>query len=227
MTSHISVFGHRGWPTRFPDNCLAGFLAATEVSDGVELDVRRSSDGKLVLCHDPVLSGYVVAQTPWSTLAEVDLGSGHHPALLDEVMAALPDTPIQLEVKNLPFDPGFEPDHRLALETAERARPGDYVTGFNPETLRAVRQVFPDVATGLAVPVGVALDESVKQCFDAGHRAVVPEHSLIVEDVPDGIEVFTWTVNTPARAVELADLGVTGIITDDPGLISQTVRRDR
>ena len=227
MKSQPSVFGHRGWPARFPDNCLAGFLAAAEVADGVELDVRRSSDGKLVLSHDPVISGFVVADTPWSTLAEIDLGSGHHPALLDEVMAALPDTPIQLEVKNLAFDPGFEPDHRLALETAERARPGDYVTGFNPETLRAVRQVFPDVATGLAVPAGVALDEAVKQCLDAGHRAVVPHHSLVIATVPGGIEVFTWTVDGPERAIELADFGVTGIITNDPGLITRTLRSDR
>jgi glycerophosphoryl diester phosphodiesterase len=227
MIGQPSIVGHRGWPARFPDNCLAGFLAAATVSDMVELDVRRSSDGKLVLSHDPFLDGVSVSATPWSTLAELDLGGGHHPALLDEALAALPHTPIQMEVKNMPFDPGFEPDHRLALETAERARPGDIVTGFNTETLGAVRRVFPDVATGLAVPAGVMLDVAVQLCLDAGHTALVPDQSLIVGEIETDLAVYPWTVNVTARARELAEMGVTGIITDDPGLLHETLRSER
>ena len=100
MTNRVAVVGHRGWPTRFPDNTLSGLLAAADVVDAVEIDVRRSADGKLVLAHDPLLGGLVVSDTPWSTLMELDLGDGHHPILLDEALAALPGTPVQLEVKN-------------------------------------------------------------------------------------------------------------------------------
>jgi glycerophosphoryl diester phosphodiesterase len=223
MPDHPAVIGHRGWPARLPDNCLAGFLAAAGVGEAVELDVRRSSDGKLVLSHDAVLSGHTVSDTPWAVLAEIDLGGGHHPALLDEVMAALPGTAIQLEIKNMPHDPGFEPDHRLALEAAERARPGDVVTGFNPDTLRAVRRVFPDVPTGLIVAAGVDLDEAVKLCFDVGHRALVPAHVLLEGTWEHDLAVYPWTVDDPARARELVEIGVTGIITNDPGLIAETL----
>jgi glycerophosphoryl diester phosphodiesterase len=167
-----------------------------------------------------------VARTPWSILSEIDLGGGHHPALLDEVLAALPTTPAQLEVKNLPTDPGFEPDHRLALETAARARHLDMVTGFNPEMLAAVRGTFPNVVTGLAIPADVSLGEAVKHCLDAGHRALVPHHSLIMEDVNADIDIYPWTVNDPARARELVEYGAAGIITDDPGLMNDTLRRD-
>ena len=216
---------HRGWPTRFPDNTLSGFLAASAVADAVELDVRRSADGKLVLSHDPTLVGVDVSGTPWSVLAELDLGDGHHPALLDEVLAALPDTPVQLEIKNSPFEPGFEPDHRRALEAAERSRPGDTITSFNPSTVEAVRRVFPNVMTGLAVDGAGALDGTVKFCLDAGHTALVPDQIMINGplELPEGPEVFPWTVNDPRRAGELVDWGVSGIITDDPGLISQAL----
>lgn len=225
MVKTVSIVGHRGWPSRYPDNCLAGFLAAAEVADTVELDVRRSGDGKLLLAHDPTLDGHVVAETTWSTLAELDLGDGHHPALLDEVLAALPDTPIQLEVKNMPYQPGYEPDHRLGLETAERARPGDVVTSFNAATLDAVRRVFPNVATGLAVEPFVALDEVVKQCFDAGYVALVPRENMIGSPLQQNgdLAVYPWTVNDPARAIELAGYGVAGIITDDPGAIRKAL----
>lgn len=227
MRRHFLIVGHRGWPTRFPDNTLSGLMAAAEVADSVELDVRRSADGKLALAHDPVLGGLSVPDTPWARLCELDLGGGHHPALLDEAIPALPDTPIQLEVKNWPLDPGFEPDHRLALETAERARPGDVVTSFNPETLAAVRRSYPEVATGLAIPAAFALDEAVKQCLDAGHQTLVPDHSLITEELNVDIDVYPWTVNSVERAQELVEFGVTGIITDDPGLMHDTLRSEQ
>lgn len=220
----FAVVGHRGWPTRFPDNTVAGAMAAAEVADMVELDIRRSGDGKLVLAHDPVLGGLPVSATHWSQLGELDVGDGHHPALLDEVLAALPDTPVQMEVKNLPMDPGFEPDHRIALEAAGRARQGDTVTGFNPHSLAAVRRIFPRVATGLAVPAWSDLDEAVKMCEDEGHTALVPEHTLVTRAINAGLAVYPWTVNDPARAMELVDLGVAGIITDDPGLMAETLR---
>lgn len=223
----ITVVGHRGWPSRYPDNTLSGFIAAATVADMVELDVRRSGDGKLALSHDPVLLGHLVSETPWSTLCLLDLGGFHHPALLDEAMAALPDTPVQMEVKNLPTDPGFEPDHRLALEAAERARPGDLVTSFNPETVRTVRRVFPDVPTGLVVTMGVALDEAVKHCLDAGHSALVPHFSLITREINEAIDVYAWTVNHADLARELVEFGVKGIITDDPASIGTTLRSEQ
>ncbi len=224
MSAPVAVVGHRGWPARFPDNTLAGAMAAAEVADMVELDIRRSGDGKLVLAHDPDLGGLSVAGTPWSRLGELDVGGGHHAALLDEVLAALPETPVQMEIKNLPIDPGFEPDHRLALEAADRARRGDVVTGFNPDSLAAVRRVFPEVDTGLAVAAWFDFDEAVKMCEDGGHTVLVPEHTLVNREINTGLAVYPWTVNDPTRALELVEFGVTGIITDDPGLMAQTLR---
>jgi glycerophosphoryl diester phosphodiesterase len=157
-------------------------------------------------------------------LAELDLGDGHHPVLLDEALAALPGTPAQIEVKNWPIDAGFEPDHRIALETAERARPGDVVTSFNPVSLETVRRVFPDVPTGLCVMAGVPLDDAVERCLDAGHRALVPDESMVIEEVDATIEIYPWTVNDPKRARELVEIGVAGIITDDPGLMAGILR---
>ena len=223
MTKPSVTVGHRGWPVRFPDNTLAGFLAASSVVDEGELDVRRSGDGKLVLSHDPNLVGLAVHENPWSILAELDLGDGHHPALLDEVLAALPDTRVQLEIKNDSSEPGFEPDHRRGLEAAERSRPGDMVTSFNPATLEAVRRVFPNVSTGLLVTGAGVLDDFVKYCLDVGHEMLVPDHHMIDGPMPsvDELSFGTWTVDDPSRAVELVEWGVSSIITNDPGLIAK------
>jgi glycerophosphoryl diester phosphodiesterase len=217
------VVGHRGWPTRFPDNTLAGFLAAAEVADGVEVDVRRSADGKLILSHDPVLGGLAVSNHAWAALGEIDLGNGHRPALLDEAIAAVPGLSFQFEIKNMPHEPGFEPDHRLALEAAERARPGDTVTSFNWETLAAVRRVFPGVSTGVLLDIGGSVPDGVAECLGQGHPVLLPSVFLPVLDmlqvVEAGLDLCPWVVNDPDRVEELAGIGVSGIITDDPAVV--------
>lgn len=216
---------HRGWPTRYPDNTLAGVLAAAGVADMIEVDVRRSGDGKLLLAHDPTIAGRPVTSTSWSELCELDVGYGHHPALLDEVLAAIPEVPTQIEVKNFPYEPGFEPDHRLALEAAARARPFDIVTSFNRTTIEAVRRDFDDVATGLAIGFPAELDEAARYCEREGHRALVPAAGLIAEPLFEiGVEVYPWTVNDSDIARELVEAGVSGIITDDPGAIAHAIR---
>lgn len=223
------VVGHRGWPTRFPDNTLAGFLAAREVADGVEVDIRRSMDGKLVLSHDPFIGPLVVAGHPWSSLSEVDLGGGHKPALLDELLGVVPELTIQLEVKNQPGEPGFEPDHRVALEAAERAREGDMVTSFNWDSLAAVRRAFPSVVTGALVGAAGDVDQAIDECLRMGHQALLPTNRMAAEallrGLEAGLEVFPWVVNDAERALELAGLGVAGIITDDPALVRNAIGR--
>jgi glycerophosphoryl diester phosphodiesterase len=214
--------GHRGWPTRFPDNTLAGFLAAAVVADGVEVDVRRSADGKLILSHDPVLGGLAVSNHAWAALGEIDLGNGHRPALLDEAIAAVPGLSFQFEIKNMPHEPGFEPDHRLALEAAERARPGDTVTSFNWETLAAVRRVFPGVTTGVLVDLAGDVEAGIAECHEHGHQVLLPSVYRpvleIVRAVEAELEVCPWVVDDPERVTELAGIGVWGIITDDPAV---------
>lgn len=230
MMSRPKVIGHRGWPTRFPDNTLAGVLAASVVADGVEVDVRRSMDGKLVLSHDPEIGGLDVSTHPWQVLDEIDLGEGHKPALLDEVLAAVPGLVFQFEIKNLPHQTGFEPDHRVALETAERVRPGDIVTSFNWPSLDAVRRVFPDVVTGVLVGRSGDVDEAIEVCLRGGHRSLIPSIELptlgLIRALELGLMVFPWVVNETERAEELVGLGVSGIITDDPALVREVVGRD-
>lgn len=223
MSRPIASIGHRGWRERYPDNSLPGLIAASALCDAVEIDVRRSADGKLVLAHDPEIGGLAVAATPWSVLAEVELGGGARPCLLDEALAALPGTPALIEIKNTPGESGFEPDHRLGLEAAAMSRPSDVLISFNWATIDSVNYTFPEVLTGLNVGILGDLDDAIQHCREVGHEFLIPEADLVLaraEPLPDGIDVAVWSlrrVETDGPSVgELVSKGVWGIITNDP-----------
>ncbi|MGF1618545.1 MAG: glycerophosphodiester phosphodiesterase [Acidimicrobiia bacterium] len=223
MSRQISVIGHRGWRERHPDNSLPGLIAAAAVCDAVEVDVRRSADGKLVLAHDPFIGGQAVATTPWSVLAEVELGGGARPCLLDEALAALPGTPVLIEIKNAPGESGYEPDHRLGLEAAAMSRPSDVLISFNWPTIDSVRTTFPEALTGLNLGILGDLDDAIQHCGEVGHNYLMPDADLVLvraEPLPGGIDVAVWSarqVETDERSLgELVSKGVWGIITDDP-----------
>ncbi len=226
----LQIVGHRGWRARYPDNTLEGIVACSRVADMAEIDIRRTADGRLVLSHDPDLGERIVADAPWAELATVDVGSGLHPVLLEDVLAAVGEFPLNLEVKNDPTQPGFEPDGSVGLDTAARARPGDLVTSFWWPTVDAVRRSYPHVATGLLVEPSVGLDSVLDHAVAEGHGTVVPHWSMLTAD-PEfihhaqevGVRVVTWTVNDDEVARQLAEAGVDAIITDDPGRMVETL----
>jgi glycerophosphoryl diester phosphodiesterase len=217
------VVGHRGDRARFPDNTLAALLSAGAEVGAVEVDVRRTGDGRLILSHDPELGGHRVASTAWQDLATLDLGGGHRPVVVDEALPALAGVAVDWELKNLPHEPGFEPDHRVALEVAALARPYDIVSSFWWPNVDAVRVHHPDVATGLLVAVSEPFAAAVDHAVRHGHRALFPDRRLLVGHPgrialahEAGLAVGVWTVNDPTEGRWLVDAGADAVVTDDP-----------
>lgn len=204
----MRVIGHRGWPSRYTENSLEGIRAASGVAAMVETDVRRTEDGLLVLSHDPI-------EDPAGLLSLADL------------LTALPEFPFNLEIKNFPGEPDFDPDHTSGLATAALARPFDLLTCFFWPTVDAIRRAFPEVATGLLLAYDWDIGIATSHAVAFGHRTLAPHWLLALAQaeatkaaVASGLEVVVWTLNDPDQVPELANLGVTAIITDDPGAMS-------
>ena len=83
LAGHPFVVAHRGASAEFPEHTLAAYdLALKEGADGVECDVRLSSDGHLVCVHDRRVdrtsSGAgLVSEMTLAQLSELDYGSWH------------------------------------------------------------------------------------------------------------------------------------------------------
>jgi glycerophosphoryl diester phosphodiesterase len=142
----FDVQGHRGAKGLVVENTMEGFRAAYEAGvSGIELDVRLSADGEVVVWHDAVLLphkarsdtpgiiGSRVADLTLAQLRRVDVGSqtlegfpeqrpasGAHIATLSEVLALAAERPSAvwwtIELKVDPHDPGEVASRRLLVE---------------------------------------------------------------------------------------------------------------
>ncbi len=229
QTKKTQFGAHRGLRLSYPDNTLEGVTAAALVADFVELDVRRTADGRMILSHDPTFGEVLVHESHWEALRLIDLGDGCHPALLDEVLEALPAFPLDIEIKNSPLQPGFDAEGEFAVSVARLARPFDVVTCFFWPTMDTVKAALPHVRTGLLVDEGGSVADAMGAAVAGRHEVIAPHFSLLagaeghlIELAHDAVlEVVTWTVNDSAIAGRLAAAGIDGIISDDPVRIQQ------
>jgi len=212
--------GHRGNPAAYPDNSIDGILHARSVADMVEIDVRATADGVLVLSHDPSTDGRIVIEHAADDLPDL--------ARFERLLELVGTFPLNIEIKNSPQDPDFDPTFDTAMRIADRARPGDLVTCFHWPTVDAIRGAYPDLATGLLVDRGWDLDGALVAASERGHRAIAPHWTLVTDPASimtaaGDVAINVWTVNDDDLARRLIHGGVSGIITDDPARMRQLV----
>src|SRR5271169_3447547 len=176
MWAMISVLAHRGSTQRHTENTLEAFLEARRLgADGIELDVRRSADGALVVHHDAELAdGRLLHQVEVADLP-------HHVPLLGAVLEASPGMVVNVEIKNVPGDPGYDPEQAIAGLVAAAVHDagwteGIIVSSFQPDTLDAVRASDPRLPLGwllgFAEEPGALVEEAVRRSFRALHPFV-------------------------------------------------------
>lgn len=215
------VIAHRGASHRHPENTLAAFRGAAELgSDGVELDVRRTADGRGVVHHDAELGdGRPI----------LSLGADDVPDAVPGLAAALEacgDLEVNVEIKNWRDDTDFDASRSLAewtvAEIVRVAPPGGVVvSSFDLGTIDRVRELDRSLPTAwLVVDHGDPL-ALVARAAERGHAGIHPidrmaDAALVAAAHDAGLFVNVWTVDDPVRIRALADLGVDGVITNEP-----------
>ena len=229
-SGHPVVVGHRG--VRRPgvaENTPPAFAAAAaEGAKWVELDARRSADGMAVVYHDGCTpDGVAIVQRTAGELA----ASGLH--TLAAVLAVMPEgLGANIEVKNLPGEPDYDPDDAFVEVVAEvvRATAGTrplLMSSFNPLTVGALAAALPDVPAGLIHYEGISVAAAAELAVEFGAVALASrlgadglDAAGIGQAHDAGLEVMAWTVNDVVVARNLAAAGVDAICTDDPATVS-------
>lgn len=216
------VIAHRGASYDHPENTLEAFDAArSQGADWVELDVRLSADGGVRVLHDPVLpDGRVLAETPTIEISD-DVPD------LATALAVCRPLGVNVEIKHARDEPGFSEDRRIvgpvldAIHLTPGGAPEVLVSSFDHGVLEALAAADPTVPRAWLV---LKLDGVIERCAQAGHVAVHPADWLVDENFvaaahDAGLAVNVWTVDDPARIVQLAAWGVDGVVTNRPALV--------
>ncbi len=216
----FKVVAHRGRGGKYPGNTLKAIEEAIRLGvDFVEVDVRRSKDGELVLWHDDTLEKLIkkpldVSEEDYSYLKKFDVGMGEHIPLFEDALDLMKGkVGVLVDVKKA----GYEKEIYEALK--ERDMLGDTIFSGDNQALARLKEIDPNVA--IAYTLYAADPRSLFQAKRLGALFVNFKFPTVTLDIVTrahemGLGVIVWVVNAPEALVKYARLQVDVITTDTP-----------
>ena len=231
MAAGVLSIAHRGDSLFAPENTMAAFDSALGKSDLVETDVHVSSDGRLVILHDSTVdrttdgSGAVSGKT-LAQLKLLDAGSwfasnfvGERIPTLEEMITRVLPGAVPLIERKAGSAAAFVAElQRLNVVT------NVVLQSFDWNFLAAVHALDPAIPL-CALGSGTLNSAVLSSVTNAGARTVAWEKSDVSSNEVSlvhgmGLKLFVWTVDG-AQIQNFIDLGVDGIISNDPGMVKQ------
>ncbi|HAR61001.1 MAG TPA: glycerophosphodiester phosphodiesterase [Alcanivorax sp.] len=234
MSTFPTIVGHRGARGEAPENTAAGFQVAMEAGvTEIELDVRLSRDGHLIVVHDANVTRTTGerGKAHHYTLSQLEVldarrnTPGWHsplgiPSLREVVDLCGPSMRFQFEVKGA--DRAIL--HRLAHQLVDfinQRQMNDRVVVTSSHTgfLRMLGTMTAHIERGYVAEY--RYQQPTRRAVALGCTWLMPRHTLVTPALMRrarrrNLKVSTWTVNDLTRAERMVELGVDGIITDFP-----------
>ncbi|MCE5208218.1 MAG: glycerophosphodiester phosphodiesterase [Chloroflexi bacterium] len=233
-----AIFGHRGASGYAPENTMAAFeLAIRQGADGIEFDVKLSSDGHVVIIHDPSVdrttngTGWVKNLT-LKELKALDAGSSFSSRFAGEPIPGLAELfehlrdqiYFNIELTNYTTQNDALPEKTAELVLQYHLQDNIIFSSFSKKTLTRIKALLPQVPVAMLASRGLLgiVNRSVigrNVAPDALHphyTDVTP--ALMRHQKEIGRKVNVWTVNDESAMRRMIDYGVNGIITNDPKL---------
>ena len=242
---------HRGHSITYPENTLEAYRKAIELGvEMIECDVNITSDGRLVMIHDPTLdrttngSGRVSAAT-WEEIQRLDAGGKFKPEFAG---ARIPSTEETLllyketgtlscfEVKGA----DAEESNRIALRLAElfvkhNMLDTAFMSSYHHEALQLAKSKCPEL---LLAPERLPDDappdppEAVRQAKSFPAPVLQHQYTVLTEEVvrvlhENEIAVWSWSTTDEASMVLSIELGADALMGDDVQLMLEILNRMR
>lgn len=216
---------HRGLSSQHAENTVAAFQAAIDAGFRcLELDLRSTADGEVVVLHDAGIDRTTdgngrVADMKYDELRTYETGEGPVPRL-DDLLAHLKgwDGHWNVEIKAWRAAAASLDilDHHNVLERSQ-------VSSMDPRALRTVLERKPGAVRGLIV-LGPPDLEDLEMAKELGCRWLNADHDFLTDATIEemrrhGFRIGAWTVNDPDTAQALEAKGVECIITDEASVL--------
>ncbi|NUE98358.1 glycerophosphodiester phosphodiesterase [Lactobacillus melliventris] len=232
ITSGFTVVGHRGDPSKYPEETIQSDNSAfNSGADYVELDLRLSADGELVVSHDDDLfrvthTHAIVSQNYWQALRQLTYDNGEHVLSLPELFEYYqkkPNTKFILETK---IDHGLDPSYELEDQIAATVKKYHMekrimIHSFSAASLFHFRKIMPDAYLILIVGSLKRINFSNLPQVNAVNVSsdLILNHSWLIHWLHQlNKQVFVWTEmdESPDLWQWLINKNVDGVVTNFP-----------
>ena len=232
ITSGFTVVGHRGDPSKYPEETIQSDNSAfNSGADYVELDLRLSADGELVVSHDDDLfrvthTHAIVSQNYWQALRQLTYDNGEHVLSLPELFdyyQKKPNTKFILETK---IDHGLDPSYELEDQIAATVKKYHMekrimIHSFSAASLFHFRKIMPDAYLILIVGSLKRINFSNLPQVNAVNVSsdLILNHSWLIHWLHQlNKQVFVWTEmdESPDLWQWLINKNVDGVVTNFP-----------
>ena len=232
ITSGFTVVGHRGDPSKYPEETIQSDNSAfNSGADYVELDLRLSADGELVVSHDDDLfrvthTHAIVSQNYWQALSQLTYDNGEHVLSLPELFdyyQKKPNTKFILETK---IDHGLDPSYELEDQIAATVKQYHMekrimIHSFSAASLFHFRKIMPDAYLILIVGSLKRINFSNLPQVNAVNVSsdLLLNHSWLIHWLHQlNKQVYVWTEmdESPDLWQWLINKNVDGVVTNFP-----------
>ena len=226
-------FAHRGESFNAPENTIQSIkLAWINNADGVEIDIRLTSDNKIVVIHDRNTrrTAGIYGRIRSLTLEGVK-GIDESIPSLEEVLAIIPKgKTIMIEIK---CGKEVVPPLKKILENTKLSYSQILLAGFGLKKMAIIRNAFPKykvfrikrIDTENVILKSLRIDRLIGTCRKNGLDGLSLSYSRwLTKKNADkvkgaGLKLFVWTVDNPKSALRLKKMGVDGIISNRSGYL--------
>jgi len=231
-----TVIGHRGCAALAPENTLAGFRHAAALGvRWVEFDVRLCADGRLVLMHDDTLDRTTdgrgrVRDGNSSDMRSLDAGGWFSADFAGEPVPDLEDAMALLGALGMGANIEIKAAPDLAAATGRAVAasvrrhwpahlPPPLISSFVYDCIAAFAAAMPEPWLGYLMDWDPKAWQARRRAYPwrslhCNHRRL--DGAAVARLQAEGLALVAYTVNDPARARALLEIGVASVITDRP-----------
>ena len=225
--NRVLIVAHRGASAYEPENTIRSFERAFQLdADFVELDVRLSKDGVLVVIHDETVdrttngSGLVRSLT-LNQLRLLDAGKGEKIPTLKEVLERFNRNEHRffIEVK----EPGLV-EKLLETILEHEAQDRVMVTSFYHNVLKKIKEKRKDIKCGVIFACQPVKPERLAR--DAWANILLPKFQYVDKEMvsrahKNNLSIIPWSINNKKDSEKMINLNVDGLVTDKPDILKR------
>lgn len=217
MTNETLIFGHRGYPYKFPENSLSGFEYAIEHGvDGLEFDVHLTKDNVPVVMHDEKINRTTngrgkIREYTYQELQQFQLENGEAIPSLKDLLSLARQKPVYLNLEFKTNKIHYPDIEQIVLDMVgnyDLAHPVIY-SSFSLQTLKDAYRIDPNQQYCLLS--NHILRHPRELMIDAHLSGLHLSHYQPLRNIKERI----WTIDDPKKQRALLADHVAGIITDN------------